>query len=127
MERPWWSYISIRLQIFVISCKVEIVKLSLIIIVFFIFHQFTLYFYTIFTLEIICFFIFLNTCKFVRFLTCLRFSNFRFKANLALINCDKIFIVVHFTNFICERFKIGEIHVVTPHLLNKYCLGNVII
>jgi len=30
-----------------------------------------------------------SNCKFVRFLTCLRSSNFRFKANLALVNCDK--------------------------------------
>jgi len=44
-----------------------------------------------------------------------------------LVNCDKIFIVVYFSNFIGERFKICEIHVVTPQLLNIYCLGNAII
>jgi len=31
---------------------------------------------------------------------------------------------IYFTNFIGKRFKISKIHVVTPQLLNKYCLGN---
>jgi len=101
IERPWWSYVSVRLQIFLISCKVEMVQLSLIIVVLFTLLQFTLYFYSIFLFSLtssckrsVMTLKASYNCKLLWFLTFLRSSNFRFKANLAFVNCDKILIHV---------------------------------